>query len=842
MLLAASNSLIRKKSSMTNTKGVKKQSLRIPKRDSTHVLALEQVHLIVKRCADEIRERGLNVVDIFKAVHIGENEEDIRELATYLQRESREECKDELKKHDINEVASAIKWSLRHSTSILVPYEYYEEFIRYEQGKCSFATFLCYLPKQNQDILCEVFGICAEVIAESHINNMSAQRIMKSLALCLMSDNEKGGKSFDSAYVEWMKCSNACIHLFLAYLREKMLSENNAEDVKASTEDLYSTSKSRSRKQSMVTFSKTEVTNIISETPSSRPVSVLRVTRQIPTTSEKQEPRRFTTLLPDVMGGLSRKTIIRTSTVMTVDEQKSAEQMWDAFQRDGIGALSDDYLKMYLSAKEKTQNSVHPKNLDGSSWTQFERKGFKSLHLDPPEFINDKADDDQKPTITDDTTKNKKMSKISEKDESDELDNGQEVQIITDDSDSIRQTVVWDEFTTSGFKDNADNLSNLSLPLEETLSDGDEKEKKEGNSDEKVNKKEENSDDLKRKKSRSGSVKKKLVKFRSLRRPQRTRSFEDPEKLREAFSMDNEEDWEDWDIISRTEDLPVTTHLSIETVDEIFPYVWMETTAEDQGNRWGDWVFIEPRKGLVNECEWVMIEEKAQVFSDGELKKSYTRRKMSVVSTFSIPWLLSKGKPRPTSKVSTAVSLASSKLPQPPGVLAMFDRAREDDNPNMPTTNYKFGHRRLTKKDISGPYPQEKPLAGRNVATHLSKTMHRGYTAEDGTVMRYEKYQYEQYDYEYSGDNEYQDGYYDEYQDGYYNEYQDGYYDEYQDGYYQDGYYYQDGHYDEYQDGYYGEYQTGDGYWDGENYYQQGYLNEGDYPEDFENANGIENS
>src|SRR5437763_15013638 len=52
---------------------------------------------------------------------------------------------------------------------------------------------------------------------------MSANKIIKSLSLCLLGNQKNIFRNFDEAYAEWTKCSNACLHLFLAYLREKTL-------------------------------------------------------------------------------------------------------------------------------------------------------------------------------------------------------------------------------------------------------------------------------------------------------------------------------------------------------------------------------------------------------------------------------------------------------------------------------------------------------------------------------------------------------------------------------------------------------------------------------------------
>ncbi|CAJ0754569.1 10237_t:CDS:2, partial [Entrophospora sp. SA101] len=94
----------------------------------------------------------------------------------------------------------------------------------FDPDKGSFKQFLCYLPKQNRDILVELFDICAQVTAESHINNMPVERLVKTLALCILGDKDKPLEGFEGAYNEWTKCSQACLHLFLAYLREKAVS------------------------------------------------------------------------------------------------------------------------------------------------------------------------------------------------------------------------------------------------------------------------------------------------------------------------------------------------------------------------------------------------------------------------------------------------------------------------------------------------------------------------------------------------------------------------------------------------------------------------------------------
>ncbi|RGB40862.1 hypothetical protein C1646_366288 [Rhizophagus diaphanus] len=104
------------------------------KRDVAQTITLEEVHLIIKRCSDEIRLRGLHEVDIFKPLNIGDSMDEVRKLLKHLLKDSRTEYEDIIRSYNIHAVVSAMKWALRRSDTILVPYQYYEEFVKYEQG------------------------------------------------------------------------------------------------------------------------------------------------------------------------------------------------------------------------------------------------------------------------------------------------------------------------------------------------------------------------------------------------------------------------------------------------------------------------------------------------------------------------------------------------------------------------------------------------------------------------------------------------------------------------------------------------------------------------------------
>ncbi|CAJ0892034.1 8267_t:CDS:2 [Entrophospora sp. SA101] len=695
------------------------------KRDLAQTVTLEEVHLIVKRCADKIRERGLHVVDIFKPMRIGDNVDDVRKLISCLLRETRAQCDKELEKLDIHIIVSAMKWALRHCVTTIVPYQFYEEFVIFEQesdfdpDKGSFKQFLCYLPKQNRDILVELFDICAQVTAESHINNMPVERLVKTLALCILGDKDKPLEGFEGAYNEWTKCSQACLHLFLAYLREKAVStelnprltvliDNYVEYRKKSVTSVYfkasnsndrddgnddnniqqpetSNNKpkifNRPRNRSIVTFAE-------KTTEFKTPVSILKVIREVPARKSEvnQQTRSFTTLLPNIMGNIKRKTIIKSSTIMTTAEKKSAEEMWEEFQDKGIGALSDDFIKLFFSLESRAAEVKQFPSRTEKQWGSFSKKGFQSIYMEP---LSETKNNEKKSLLVKTSSSMKNTNNDNEDGSSNDLVR----------NDSLRQTVAWDSFSEKGFEE-SDVLSLV-----------------------------------------SSLGKKKFVKFRSLRR---TRSLSPIKKL---IALDLEEDWEDWGIIDRREDLPITTHLAIETIDEIFPYVWMETTVEDEGDKWGDWIFIEPRNGLIHECEWVMIEEKAQVSLEWEKSFSYSkRRKLSALSTFSIPWVRPGAvgkKSRPASKASTRFSMASTIKRPVPAIMAMFDRSRPDDQ--VFATNYKFPPNAIKK------YKKEE-----NESEEIKQM---GYEEGYEEQMGYEEGYEEQMGYEEGYEGGYEEGY-----------------------------------------------------------------------------------
>ncbi|CAG8588296.1 2052_t:CDS:2 [Ambispora gerdemannii] len=706
-------------------------------------LSTEMTHLIVKRCADEIEERGLHEVDIFKPVRIGENADEVKDLINRMLQDNRMQFEDEIKSQNIHNVVAAMKWALRHCEVTLVPYMFYEEFVRFEQEwdfdpeKGSFSQFLLYLPKQNQEILLCLFDICAKVTEESHINQMSAQKIVKSLALCVLGEQERKFDTFDDAYSEYSKCSNACLHLFLAYLREKavatrlpprltlFLDNINYLDVrKKSVASMYihpqtflnrqtymstdqdeegavndyqytesylsqtneesdyeegsilspppSTNNYAASTTSTSTITKNTFPKQSLSTPSTfneRPASVLRVTRTIPVQQPGQtqniNPRAskgVSILLPEIVNDLNRQTLVRASALMTVDEQKTAQTLWKEFQTEGVSGFSDEFIKLFFSLDDRDElyetgsqlsptSPSFPSPLTSPSSSAEKQKnnrrcrsnkenGYRSqLRRSQSELDKYKPKRGPRPiTLVWNNFRefgfdglvggigNKKDPKVEQLlgyNDSSRLEQLEEIQDNDSGNEQRPITMAWNSFKENGFGDIAsDNMSDafslnnttINSPPPSIFSNDVHSPSVAPSIAPSVFSNDANASVLthkSRKTMRSGTSSGKSFSFRRRQMPQ-----SDEGKPLSTASRTVEEEIQKWHIIDRKTDLPSTTHLAIETIDEIFPYVWMESTAENKDGYWGDWVFIEPRKGLLNECEWIMIENQQHVFGN----------------------------------------------------------------------------------------------------------------------------------------------------------------------------------------------------------------------------------
>ncbi|CAG8588941.1 7752_t:CDS:2 [Paraglomus occultum] len=547
-------------------------------------LSIEMTHLIIKRCGDEIRSRGLHEVDIFKPQNIGDSTEEAMYLINFLLRDNRIDYETELASADIHNVVSTLKWALRHCEEIIVPYQYYEEFVKFDQeydfdpNKGSFTQFLQYIPLPNRNVLIELFEICADVTAESHINKMSAQKIVKCLALCIIRDGKPAFLSFDDAYKEYTNCSNACLHLFLAYLRERshdkelpprltMLLDNYDDVKKISTASIF-VSNEEDFKSYQQTMARSSITN-------ERRASMLRITRSVvPRHTAGEQRKSVYDLLPQMMNNIKRETIVSSSSIMTVEQRRTAGHIWEEVQRDGFATLSDDFKTRFALRDEYGALTVEQQN----------------VLLGVPQDSDVLQELSQNNALDEDKRKTKKQLKKQRRRSTTNIDSSDS------DKDPSKAMVT-----------------------------------------------------LRRRRTQPKTAK-------------RTSSFVSRDVIYDKDILKRQQ-LEEWHLLDPQQE--ITTHLAIETIDDIFPYIWMEITTESTDGYWGDWVFIEPRKDLNYECEWILIEEKEQVFAAREaaIEEKFGKA-LDKSNNWNLSWLKKSASVRSSDATSSRRSETSEHLVQ----------------------------------------------------------------------------------------------------------------------------------------------------------------------------------
>ncbi|CAI2167498.1 10573_t:CDS:2 [Funneliformis geosporum] len=669
------------------------------KRDIEQLVTLGEAYLIIHLCAGEVVLRGLTESDIFRPIRIGDGADEVRYLINCLLRDNRSEFEDELKFQNIHNVIAGMRWTMKNCTSKIVPYECYEEFVRYEQEwqydprKGSFNQFLSYLPRQNKGILVELFDLFAMTMEQSHFNNMHPTRILKSMSLHIFNEvKTKTYENFLTAYQEWLKYSHALIHLFLAYLRERACSTQLPERLHLLLQDYVECRKKclmnssvsgdgreiiasqhslpditisdldeviRSRKQIVETNN-----DIKSKSNSiSRQSSMLRKTKTINT--NKSNRSSLADIFPELLDSLSalkRKASFKSSNIVIIDDPRTAESKWDELQNKGLGIMSEEVLKLFFAYDDRDVNPntirVKRKKSDGKkkrNGSQLKNDRFEGLPPLPKiEFVSD--------PLMNSTDFNDMNNDSSSSDYPDE--------------NSIGGEPKWDSFRNRGFRESIDNSSNifsLSSTLGPSSSNIIHNATSNGGSTVFENTRREESQEVR---NRRPTTRRKTISFLCVkRRPPSVAS--DSSGYMHGHTY---EDWEDWHIIDQTVDMVDSSHLSIETIDALFPYVWIEANVEEQDEQWGEWVFIEPRRGLIHECEWVMIEERNRYMSEWEqnlnntnnlsLSNNYPHR-MSALSNFSLPWVKSSKSSKSSGKRK---SDASSAL-HPPSALQQYSRS-----------------------------------------------------------------------------------------------------------------------------------------------------------------------
>ncbi|CAG8645515.1 16264_t:CDS:2, partial [Funneliformis caledonium] len=675
------------------------------KRDIEQLVTLGEAYLIIHLCAGEVVLRGLTESDIFRPIRIGDGADEVRYLINCLLRDNRTEFEDELKFQNIHNVIAGMRWTMKNCTSKIVPYECYEEFVRYEQEwqydprKGSFNQFLSYLPRQNKGILVELFDLFAMTMEQSHINHMHPTRILKSMSLHIFNEvKTKTYENFLTAYQEWLKYSHALIHLFLAYLRERACSTQLPERLHLLLQDYVECRKKclmnssvsgdgreiissehslpditisdldeviRSRRQISDSSNNNFHDNKSNSNSISRQSSLLRKTRTINT--NKSNRSSLADIFPELLDSLSalkRKASFKSSNIIIIDDPRTAESKWEELQNKGLGIMSEEVLKLFFAYDDRNINpntiKVKRKKSDGKKKRNGSQKNDRFEGLPPLPKIEFVSDPLMSSSDFNDMNNDSSSSEFH-----DENSNGSEHK--------------WDGFRNQGFRESIDNSSNI-FSLSSTLGPS------HGGSTVFENTRREESQEVR---TQRPPTRRKTISFLCIkRRPPSISS--DSSNYMHGHTY---EDWEDWQIIDQTVDVVDSSHLSIETIDALFPYVWIEANVEEQDEQWGEWVFIEPRRGLIHECEWVMIEERNRYMTEWEQNlnntnnlalSTHSSNRISALSNFNLPWVKSSKSSRSSGKRK---SDASSTL-HPPSALQQYSRSNNSSfsktRPNLP--------------------------------------------------------------------------------------------------------------------------------------------------------------
>ncbi|CAG8468752.1 35008_t:CDS:2, partial [Racocetra persica] len=656
-------------------------AIRKQKRDIEQMVTLNEAYSIIHLCAGEVLSRGLGEDNLFSPVDNEDNPDEVRYLINCLLRENHTEFEDELKFQDIRNIVSGIRWTLRRCVTSIVTYKNYENFVRleselqYDARKGIFNQFLSNLSKPSQAILLELFELFSQVMTQAHINKIPAQRVLKSMAHYIIGDKELKFENFSAAYTKWLRCSNACTHLFLAYLRERACSASLPPRLNILL-DGYVQFRKKSRSSPDYHHPLADITiedlqliirpkkqrqknNVIP-----RQIDSIRnsgLSRQFDPTKNNNDPTKINNgvsrrsgsltiaeMFPDIaesLDSLRRKTTYQNLENIIEDSQTAA-QKWDELQIKGFNVLSEEALKLFFAYDDRSSNPCA--SIVRRRSRKFNKKNFDQRFL---EILPNIEIDSE--TLRDSFFQSGgNNSKVS-----------------------LRATVVWDEFEKKGFRDSVDTNSNAlslcstlgpsttSVPISEVteteVTNFEVNEINEINQPLSQNNEEiqirtqERSLPINRRTKRKNKPFRKTFCFLCVR----------PGSSFSGFSVTMETD-EDQDV---TKDNFMDSHVTIEPINNSFPYMWVESSANERNKKepW-EWVFVEPRDER-HETEWIMFEDKKRFFSEREKEKRRTRKRslLNALNTINanMPWSKSNRRNRPNkfiNKIKTSIQQTRS--------------------------------------------------------------------------------------------------------------------------------------------------------------------------------------
>ncbi|RIA99308.1 hypothetical protein C1645_800679 [Glomus cerebriforme] len=418
-------------------------------RDVEQFVTLDEAYLIIHLCTNEIVKRGLTEPDIFNPVQIGSG---VRYLINCLLRDDRTKFEDELKFQHINNIIASIRMTLRNCSSNIISCKDYEYFIKHEQEwQYDPNLFFSYLPHKNRGILMELFDLFAMTMELSHINRVHPTRILKSMSLYIFNETQTNTyENFQLAYQDWLKYSNALIHLFLIYLKGRSTSTRLPERLNFLLKDyderrkiwLMNNYMDRNENENEIFFrdyvlpnitiedlneitekneKNTSINNNTSSNTKRNSKIIFKkrksISNRIRNSFNESAPKILRSLL-----ALKHKESIKTSAyLITVDDPETAEDKWKEIKNRGLNLLSEDALKLL-----------------------FIYDNFNSVSLE---------DKDKKRKIKDD--------RLSISEPLIDIDNGSyDTKINNNDGESI----IWDDYNKENLYESMDDNSNIYSP------------------------------------------------------------------------------------------------------------------------------------------------------------------------------------------------------------------------------------------------------------------------------------------------------------------------------------------------------------------------------------------
>ncbi|CAJ0921927.1 19377_t:CDS:2 [Entrophospora sp. SA101] len=428
---------------------------------SIPIITIIEAEFIINLLVREICSRGwlvglieanIYIYKIFSPAKTKEQFDEVGYLVDCILRGDKREYEEELKFQDLHNIALGIRWTLENCNVPLVPYQNYKDFVsneqdwQYDPKKGSFNQFIASLFKSNQQILLSIFDLFSQLIIISpsnHNNKMFVtMKLIKSVSMCIMKDevnnnNNNAGDTnnndvllgssspplspFETAYKKWLKTSNNLLHLFLAYLREISVSQNETNlDPKLSfLLDNYV----ENRKKCLLNPN-TEYYSLV-DTSNKQDLGSILVKKSskevLP--DNHQVNTGLSNLLSSIAGPSTFNALKRRTSLMV--GEKSIEQKWSDLQNEGIDLLSEPALKLFFVFDERDESPT----LSSNSSLNF--------HLKRKNFNNN-----SNPNIR---------------------------------HSNFKQSFLWEEFKNIGFKDPDDNVlsigSTLGTSISESLSD-----------------------------------------------------------------------------------------------------------------------------------------------------------------------------------------------------------------------------------------------------------------------------------------------------------------------------------------------------------------------------------